>query len=152
MTLRDLPEQKPRLVCGITPQTWGQHPPLACILDMNHAGRVHQDRMGRTWELLAEFTPRTHHVDIVQRLLVLEEGTLQLLDRIAGEIHDPDGVMNLVEVARFERRRVHDTLVAMGLADEDPKPAPAELDACPRCFCRPGRGCECDMTIPDGAA
>ena len=151
MTLLDLPQQSPRLVCGINPPNWGTHAPLGCILDMGHEGRVHRDRMGRTWELLQEFTPRTHHIDVVSRLLALQEGTLQLLDRIARETHAQYGVTDLIEVTLFERRRVHDTLVAMGLADEElqEKPAPVERDACPRCFRRhPGL---CDVA-PDGAA
>jgi hypothetical protein len=119
MTLLDLPPTPPRLVCGITPHSWGTHAPLGCILDMGHEGRLHQDRMGRTWELPQEFTPRTHHLDVVQRLVTLQLGTLDLLDRLAREMGD----YRSVDLAHFERRRVTDTLISMGIADED-APAP----------------------------
>lgn len=120
MTLLDHPPVPPRLVCGITPPHWGEHAPLGCILDMGHLGRVHQDRMGRSWELLQEFVPRTHHVDIVQRLVALLQGSQQVLERLSL-LDSHELYMLTEEIALTERQRIHDTLIAMGLTDFEPK-------------------------------
>lgn len=117
MTMLDPTTHPPRLICGVARAAFGTTQPLACTEDMGHPGNVHRDRMGRTWELPLQYTTRQHHADVVTRLVALNEGTLQLLESIAGQIHDPEGIMRLGALAAQERERIAGTLVAMGIAE-----------------------------------
>lgn len=120
MTLHDLSAPSPRFVCGLRRASWGTVEPLGCILDMNHEGRVHQDRTGRTWEMLAEYTTRAHHLDVVGRLVALLQGQQAVLERLT--LLDSHELYMLTEdIANAERQRITATLVAMGLVDAEPR-------------------------------
>lgn len=113
----------PRLICGIQRADVGHENrhrmPLACVLDMNHEGSLHRDRMGRTWEIPLAYTTRQHFADVVQRLVTLHQGTLAVLDNIARTAPDVDGGHALfAHLAQTERARVNATLAAMGLTED----------------------------------
>lgn len=107
----------PRLICGVARAAFGTQQPLACTEDMGHPGTIHRDRMGRTWELPVQYTTRQHFADVVALLVGINETTLQALEDVANQIHDPDGIMHLPALAARERDRITSTLIAAGLAE-----------------------------------
>lgn len=113
----------PRLICGIHRTEAGpENPhrlPLACILDMGHDGNTHRDRMGRTWEIPAQYTTRAYVTDVIQRLVTLHAGTIGVLDNIARTAPNIDGGHQfLAHLAATERARVTATWAAMGLTED----------------------------------